>query len=210
MGDYKPGTYGMIKGAVSFFLLAYASGDEAAISAGFMFEQIVLKAWEMGLGTCWIGATFNGSDFERGQQWPEGEKLKVVSPVGRSAKRSLIEKVARFTVGSDKRKPFESLFFNDDFNHPLSKDTRFGESLDMLRLAPSSTNSQPWRALVDGNTVHFYYIPKSKLSVLDCGIGLCHFSEVEKFQGFKGEFFVAENPPQSAQGWRYLRSYRAL
>jgi len=58
----------------------------------------------------------------------------------------------------------------------------------MMRLAPSSVNSQPWRALVVGDTVHFYYTPKSNLSLIDCGIGLCHFYEDERFHGHAGRF----------------------
>ena len=67
---YKPSTYGMIKRAEDFFLLGIGSDEASALSAGYRFEQVVLKAWQLGLGTCWIAATFKGSDFERGVEWP--------------------------------------------------------------------------------------------------------------------------------------------
>uniref|UniRef100_UPI0025A9D4BB nitroreductase family protein n=1 Tax=uncultured Duncaniella sp. TaxID=2768039 RepID=UPI0025A9D4BB len=60
---YKPSTYGMIKGASDFFLLGIGSDEAAALSAGFCFEQVVLKARQLGLGTCWIAATFKGAAF---------------------------------------------------------------------------------------------------------------------------------------------------
>ena len=78
----------------------------------------------------------------------------------------------------------------------------------MLRIAPSSTNSQPWRALVDGgDTVHFYYKPKSPASVLDSGIGICHFHETERFNGHDGDFAKRDMAPAAPAGWIYLVSY---
>ncbi len=204
---YKPSTYGMIKGAQNFFLMGMVSDEASALSAGFRFEQIVLKAWELGLGTCWIAATFKGSDFERGETWPEGESLKIISPVGVAARKSLLEKMARLTMRSSNRKPFGDLFFTNDFKQALSERSHFSEPLEMLRLAPSSTNSQPWRALVSEKTVHFYYKPKSPLSVLDCGIGLCHFYLTEQYLGRTGEFFRCETAPTPPEDWKYLYSF---
>ena len=42
----------MIKGTEDFFLLGIGSDEASAPSAGFGFEQVVLKALQMGLGTC--------------------------------------------------------------------------------------------------------------------------------------------------------------
>lgn len=208
-GTYKPSTYGMISGATEFFLLGIKKDKASALSAGFRFEQVVLKAWQMGLGTCWIAATFKGSDFDRGQTWPDGEELLVICPVGVAAKPSIKEKLTRLTLGSKNRKPFDKLFFDGNFETPLAEDSRFGEALEMMRLAPSSTNSQPWRALVSGNKVRFYYKPKSEASVLDCGIGMCHFYETEKFNGHEGKFGEESEVPAAPDGWIYLTTYEA-
>ncbi len=205
--DFKPSTYGVIKGAPAYFLLGIGSDEASALSAGFRFEQVVLKATEMGLGTCWIAATFRGTAFAQGLDLPEGEELKIVCPVGHPAGRRLMEKMTRLTLGSDKRKPFDTLFFDRDFGTPLSPDNRFAPALAMLRLAPSSTNSQPWRALVDGTCVHFYYLPKSAVSLIDCGIGLCHFSLTQEAHGSAGRYYKAPTPPVPPKGWKYLYSY---
>lgn len=207
-GGFKPSTYGMIKGAQDFFMLGIADDDTSALAAGFGFEQVVLKAWQLGYGTCWIAATFKGTDFDNGTAWTDGESLKIVCPVGRPVKKSLMEKFTRMTLGSKNRKNFDELFFDSDFERPLSPESRYGEALAMLRLAPSSTNSQPWRALVEGEKVHFYCVPKSQCSVLDCGIGLCHFYETERFNGFVGEFYNDPEAPAPKSNWRYLTSYK--
>mgnify|MGYP001026801579 FL=1 len=206
---YTPGTYGTIKGASDFFLVAFGNDDASALSAGFRFEQVVLQAWQLGLGSCWIAATFKGSDFERGELWRDGESLRIVCPVGIAAKPGIRERLTRLTFGSKNRKPFEKLFFYSDFTREVSPGNRFAEALEMMRLAPSSVNSQPWRALVIGDTVHFYYTPKSNLSLIDCGIGLCHFYEDERFHGHAGRFSKTDNPPAPPHGWKYLISYSA-
>lgn len=208
-GAFKPSTYGMISGATEFFLVALKKEPQSALTAGFQFEQVVLKAWQMGLGTCWIAATFKGTDFDRGERWPDGEELAVVCPVGVSDKMNLKEKVTRLTLGSKNRIAFDKLFFNGNFSTPLSPDSRFGEALEMLRLAPSSTNSQPWRGMVIGDTVHFYFRQKSKASVLDTGIGICHFDETERFRGKKGSYFTDQEAPVAPDNWIYLVSYKS-
>lgn len=205
---FKPSTYGMIKGATEFFLLGIGADEESALTAGFTFEQVVLRAWQLGLGTCWIAATIKGTDFDNGEAWRDGEQLKVICPVGVADKKSVMEKITRLTLGSKNRKPFGELFFSEDFETSLSPDNRFGQALEMLRLAPSSTNSQPWRVLVKGDIVHFYYVPKSQASVLDCGIGMCHFYETEKFNGHTGTFFTDPSAPTPPKTWKYLRSYK--
>lgn len=207
-GEYRPSTYGVIKGASDFFLIAMGNDEASALSVGFCFEQVVLKAWQMGLGTCWIAGTFKSTAFDKDQSWPEGESLRIICPVGIPTKKSLFEKFTRFTLGSANRKPFSDLFFDDDFSHPLQADSQYAESLEMLRLAPSSTNSQPWRVLVKDDAVHFYYIPKNPVSAVDLGIGICHFYETERYNGRTCEFYREANAPVPHDKWRYAISVR--
>lgn len=207
-GDYKPSTYGMIKNAVDYFTIGMTDSEESALAVGFSFEQVVLKAWQIGLGTCWIAATFKGSAFEQGEPWPEGEKLRIISPVGRPVRKSMMENITRMTLGSNNRKAFKELFFTDGFSRSLTQENTFAEALNMLRLAPSSTNSQPWRVLVENELVHFYYIPKSPVSVLDSGIGICHFYLTERYYGHEGTFYKEKETPAKKDNWRYLMSYK--
>lgn len=206
-GEFKPSTYGVIRGAADYFLMGYGNSKKDELSAGFCFEQVVLEATRLGLGTCWIAATFKGSDFDRKGFSDSNLKLKIVSPFGYSSRRSIIEKLSGALLGSTKRKPFSELFFNKNTGTPLSDSESFSFPLELMRLAPSSTNSQPWRAIVCNSNVHFFYLHKSKLSIVDCGIGLCHFIEGEKDKGHKGRFFEEENLPPTPEKWHYLVSY---
>ena len=53
----KLGTYGFIKGAYSFIASSTVREEFALESLGYQMEKIVLKATELGLGTCWLGGT---------------------------------------------------------------------------------------------------------------------------------------------------------
>lgn len=206
--DFKPGTYGVIKGACAYLTMAIGEDDNDALSAGFAMEKVVLDAWAEGLGTCWIAATFKGTDFERDNQWPEGQKLRIVSPIGvPSGKRSVIDRLTRTIARSNNRKPFDELFFYGDVDTPLRQDCTFGEALSMLRLAPSSTNSQPWRAVVTDDTVHFYINSYSRVGILNLGIGLYHFISTEQFYNHEGVFSVGKPDIITPEKWHYVTSY---
>lgn len=203
-GAMSPGTYGVIRGARHYLLLAYADDEASTLSAAYAMEQVVLRATSLGLGTCWVAGTMRGSSFDRGQEWPDGATLKIVLPIGHAAgRRSLVDRVSRVIEGADKRKPFSSLFFDGSFDIPLSADSRFGHALSMVRLAPSSVNSQPWRAVVSGDSVHFYR-RRRPLSVVDCGIALCHFD----LSCPGGHFYKAEDAPAPPFGLAYLMSWK--
>lgn len=107
----------------------------------------------------------------------------------------MLESITRVTLGSAKRKPMDALFSEGEFGKPVKEDNRFYEALSMMRLAPSAKNTQPWRALVQGKEVWFYYEEKTEASVLDLGIGLCHFDLTLKEEGLDGNWEKSVNAP---------------
>lgn len=85
----------------------------------------------------------------------------------------------------------------------------------MLRLAPSSTNGQPWVVVKDGDLLHFFARHKpgtsddtALIKRLDVGIGLSHFHQIALSQGLRGTF-VDEAPTLGVPGdMHYIVSYR--
>ena len=75
--------------------------------------------------------------------------------------------------------------------------------LEMVRLAPSAVNKQPWRVVVDGNMVHFFEVhslPAAEVDLqrVDVGIAICHFHLAVLEQGMAGHFERIE--PNVARG----------
>lgn len=196
-GPQSPSTYGTISGASWYLLMGIHDDETSALSAGFAMEQVVLKATGLDLGTCWMALTFKGKDFMHDSDMPADQPLRIISPVGFPAKKKrIIESLTRFSLGSANRKPMDDLFSEGSFGQPVSKENPLYEPLEMMRLAPSAKNTQPWRALVQGDSVWFYYVDKSEASLLDLGIGLCHFYLTLKASGGDGTWSKAEDAPE--------------
>lgn len=194
----KLGTYGVIKGANTFLGVSVPDATLAPVAAGYEFENLLLEATSLGLGTVWLAATFNRSGFASAMGIPGGELFPAISPVGYpAARRSIAETLMRTAMKSSGRKNWESLFYSGDFQTPLAKDMagEYAESLEMLRLAPSDKNTQPWRVRKSGHDYHFYVTYKPGLSRgeeiikwVDMGICLSHFHQTALELGLKGFF----------------------
>lgn len=194
----KLGTYGVIKGASTFLGVSVENTELGLEAAGYEFENLILYATHMGLGTVWLAATFSRDAFMSAMGIKEGDLFPAISPVGYPAsKRSLRESVMRKTMKSDQRKPWKDIFFKDNFSTPLTEQdaNEYAIPLEMLRLAPSATNAQPWRVIKKGEVYHFYEThnanakPEEKLiKKVDVGIGLSHFHQTALENGLSGKF----------------------
>ena len=119
------GTYGVIKGARLYVAGAVTRGARAMEDYGFGMERNILFATALGLGTCWLGGTLNRAGFARKIALTPDEQMPAISPVGHSAeKRSLTDRAFRFMAKSDRRKPWEELFFDDQTGQPAREGKR--------------------------------------------------------------------------------------
>ena len=206
----KLGTYGFIKGAVDYLVLIHEESPFAETASAYMFEQAVLFCTDLGLGTCWLGGTFSRSDFGKQVELKANERMRIVSPVGyASDKQNFIE---NFIINSDKkhasREPFERLFFDTNFDTPLTESTAgvFAQPLEMVRLAPSASNKQEWRTLLENGVMHFYKEPYPTFDKIDMGIALCHFELTCKELGIAGKFEIRNDFPKNEK-WEYVISW---
>ena len=152
---------------------------------GYAFEQMILYARYLGIGTTLIGGTMNREAFETAVLRESDERMYLVTPLGYPAdKMSLKETAMRAAIRADKRKPFDELFFENDFSAPLETDDEaIREALEAVRLAPSAVNKQPWRIVKCGNAFHFYEVHNKgyaseqtgDMQKIDMGIALAHF-----------------------------------
>lgn len=191
--ELKLGTYGVIKGANYFLAAACEKDDLSLISLGYTLEKVILYCTSLGLGTVWLGGTFNKGEFSKTMNLTENEILPIVCPVGyEGCKKSIIATL--FGDNSKKRKEFNEICFHKNFNTPLEYDNagEYFMPLEMLRLSPSAINKQPWRILKEENNIHFYLSSNKEINKIDMGIALCHFhlTAIEKNVGGK---FISSN-----------------
>ncbi|MEN6618019.1 MAG: nitroreductase family protein [Rikenellaceae bacterium] len=223
--------YGVIKGNNTYILGITKSTPAARLNYGYVMEKLVLRATEMGLATCWIG--YFDHDYFNDLKIEEGYKIPGIVVIGYSAeKATLPERFLRFTANASQRLPWDKIFFDYQSKFPLTPQTikDYSESLEMVRLAPSSSNTQPWRIYFDqpANEFHFFKKPKNRIyesmgmHELDLGIAMAHFELTSQNNGLPGSWIchtageikddsvTAENQAQVpfADDLQYMISWR--
>jgi nitroreductase len=184
----KLGTYGFISGSRYFIVGTIAKNNHCLEDFGFAMEQIILQLTNLGLGTCWLGGTFKRSEFTKTIQIGENHIIPAITPVGfPTPQKSFKEKIIKSLVKAKTRLPFTELFFQNNFETSINDDInpKYWEALEMVRLAPSAENAQPWRVvLTENNKFHFFLkrkksieriFPKIDLQKIDMGIAMSHF-----------------------------------
>lgn len=217
--DVQLGTYGTIKGAKDFLAITVKDQPYAMEAIGYQFENLVLYATDMGIGTVWLAGTFKRKDFINAIEIGEDDLFPCICPLGYPAlKQSFLEKITKASLGSKKRKDWDKLFFLEDFTKVLTKADAgiYKDALEMLRLAPSATNSQPWAVVKEGNKFHFFCNYKNtlnddvkKIKHIDIGIALSHFHQTAMSKGLNGSLQVQDIGFSIPDNMHYVLSYVA-
>ncbi|MHA1985291.1 MAG: nitroreductase family protein [Promethearchaeota archaeon] len=215
----KLGTYGTIEGAQDFIVGAVESSKYDREHFGYIMESIILAATDLGLGTCWLGGTFNKSLFSAKIKKRENEKVPAITPIGYPIARTSREKMIRSYAKADKRFPWNKLFFEDDFSTPLSQEkaAKYSSLIENVRLGPSAGNFQPWRIVKEPteDNFHFYLLyTDDKMGKvynifkrLDIGIAVSHFNLSAKELGIKGKWGFAKPDISTSEDFRYIISW---
>jgi len=211
------GTYGFIRGASGFILGALQPAEKDLEDYGYLMEQIILFATDLGLGTCWLGGTFTQSSFARKIALTGDEVMPAVASIGYIADpEKAREGLVRRFADAHHRLAWESLFFERQFGLPLRREDagEYTVPLEMVRLAPSASNKQPWRIVRDDHKWHFYMqrtpgyrqgffqvlLNLVDLQRIDLGIAMCHFELTAGEAGLKGGWVVEEPEIEKPDG----------
>ena len=254
------GTYGFIRGA-RLFAAGIVTVTEKSVAAdtanrrrniensskgssvpqkmtdlGYTFEHIILQLTNLGLGTCWLGGTFQRGKLSEYLNLPDNEIIPAITPVGYPAERRRpAARFIRFAAGSKRRKPWEKLFFVTCSSVPLKplQPSEVSEKtkiiLECVRLAPSASNKQPWRLIITfrgsgkaENLVHFFlqrdrayglFRKHIDLQRIDTGIAMYHFEAAAAEKGITGTWTYdpgtggSVRPPRG-NVWEYIVSWR--
>ncbi|MDE7252872.1 MAG: nitroreductase [Acetatifactor sp.] len=194
----------VIVGTDLYIAAKVSRAPQSEIAYGYCFEKFCLYAERIGIGTVMLAATISRKTFEKAMEVRDTEVMPAASPVGYPAeKRSVRETLMRKGLKADERLPFGELFFEGTLAKSLTPEHagQFRDALEMVRLAPSAGNKQPWRAVVCGDRVHFYEKktksmsdnPLGDIQKVDMGIALAHFDLTLKETGTDGRF-MSESP----------------
>ncbi len=204
------GTYGLISKVSVFIAGAIAKGPGAFEDFGYSMEGLVLKATELGLGSCWIGGLFDRGAAGTALELAAGELLPAVVSLGVPADRKTVaESITRRLARAGTRKPFGELFFAEETGaFPGLEASPWGSVLEAVRMAPSASNKQPWRILVTASEEKPRFdllleedrryntmLGPIRLQNLDMGIAMRHFESAAHSLGLPGAWTRLEPYP---------------
>lgn len=214
------GTYGFIKNPAAFIAGIVNESKMIHEDFGYSMESIILHVTEIGLGSCWLGGSFKRSSFGKKAGLIDTETIPAVASIGYKAdKRTLTDDIIRTSAGSAKRKNSNEIFFTGAMKElDIDFNEGYGKVLEMVRIAPSASNKQPWRVLKEEgkNIFHFYLerttsytmmiklLKYADLQRIDMGIAMYHFEAAAAESGLKGKWKIEQpldiNVPKS---WVY-------
>lgn len=176
-------------------------------NAGFLGQQAVLLLTSLGVGTCWLGGF-----KEREGAFP----LPYVIAIAMGLPQGEL-----LHAEGDKihRKPLSDICLAA----PATPFT--AAACEAVRMAPSAINSQPWRLMPEGDTIHLFCetpspvqtvnfhgirfpVPGGMLranQAIDCGTALAHIAAIAEAQGIQIEF-ADENMTSPDEKLHYVLS----
>ena len=160
-------------------------------NVGFVFQQVDLYLQSMGLGACWLGMGRLHSQELNTARSRDGMKYVIMLAFGHP----------KGTALRSGKEEFRRKAIMDISDLPDNR-------LEPARFAPSSVNSQPWRFMHEGDTIHACCVrtglPRqlSDMNRIDMGIALAHLyaANTDSFRYFKQDV----QPPK---GCEYIGSF---
>ena len=210
------GDYGKTIHAPHYIVLASRECEGYLTDAGFRFEQMVFKATEKGLGTCWVGLMFKEASLRSTLGLDSSWRIIVLTPIGSALENSLTNRLLRTLAGSKGRKPIEQMFFwqrhNEMLPMSITSDQRLMQVFEATRWAPSWMNKQPWRFVLRDGEILIYKVGQQEregkdYTLLDCGIAMCHLHFTARAQGIKGRWELGSFEVPGASGVEPVGKY---
>lgn len=162
-------SYGMFHGVQSFIaIVAKISDQNAKEKAGYYGELLILKATKLGLGTCWVGATFNRKRCPC--KVSTDETLLIIITIGNVAERKGLKENAIYKLVHRHTKSLEELYSSDA---PVPD--WFLKGMKAVQKAPSAMNQQPVHFSYKSGVVTAEIKNTDNHMPIDLGIAKAHF-----------------------------------
>jgi nitroreductase family protein len=159
-------SYGLFKNVRSLILLKGNAGlAHFREKIGFYGEELVLFVEELGIGSCWVGGTFDRESF----CYPEDEHIQAVIALGHSGE----EGIGRKLIGSlfpMKKKPWHERISGQDFYPHWIQ-----EGMEAVALAPSALNKQKPKFFYEHGELRASVPDNYDMDMVDLGIAKYHF-----------------------------------
>lgn len=180
-------SYGMFKGVRSLFILKGPKDDpDLKEKAGYYGELLILEATAMGLGTCWVGGTFDSSGIRKAAE----EELVCVITVGNVPPEESFKERMIYKAIHRKSKSIGEM--SEVIGEPPSW---LKKGMQAVQKAPSTRNTQKVLFLYKAGVMRASVPDTYKFDYVDLGIAKLHFELAAggRFElGNSGRYYPAE------------------
>ena len=155
---------------------------------GSVGEAFVLECTAMGLGTCWLGLSYNKSALNSCIRFEDpSEKVRCVIAIGHY-KEAPSRKRTRKTI-------FNLTGLDDNAFKALPEWQK--TAVNCARMAPSAMNAQPWEFdILNKDNIQIANVSKNfGYGMLDCGIAMLHIEVGAAHCGVYGDWQVEDGLP---------------
>ncbi len=211
------GYFGKVIKAPHYIYIASDAKEGYLENAGYIGESLVLKATDLGLGTCWMEINEKESDVKKilgieddreaigllaiGYAKRENKvaglfdtKGKSISPLTEFGYPNIEVKYADEPVSS--RISIKDIAYLKEWGRKASakelEDRGMADLFYYMRLAPSWGNRQPWKFIIDGEKI-ILAVEKDdkvneKVARIEAGIAMLYFELMSHEQGIPGRW----------------------
>lgn len=176
-------SYGMFKNACNYVACVIEPSYPYTYQrAGYYAQQVVMLAVSLGLGTCFVGGTFNAEVTSA--QLRAGEKIPFLIALGYedNSVETMIAKISKKMLHLSRKKVLD--FIETDINKEsiVKGNSQLYVALQAVECAPSAMNRQPVKIMYRNGEIKATAKSSSNSDMIDLGIAMYNFQAV--WQGF--------------------------
>ena len=184
------GYYGKLIEAPHYIVITTKEFPGYRENSGYIMELMRLKAWEEGLGTCWLSIEDEDA-LKKTLNIESNDRLTAFVAIGHQYKGIFKNDLSH----KSDRHGIEEIIYLERWGNPCPVDileTRgFTSVLHYTKFAPSWGNKQPWRFIIDSNRIVLTIKTDGKNDVhLDAGIIMLYFEKAAHEEGIKGSWTI--------------------
>ncbi len=156
------GPYGTFVNSPHVLLPYTVSQQFPLVEIGYQAQQVVLRLFQAGIGSCYLGTAGRENSVIRHFDLPVNASMGASLVIGKP-KQSDFRSIANYfrkPGNPTKRMAFENFFFIDHFGQSGEVPASIVLVMEAARRAPSATNAQPWRFVLLDDWLYLYVVPK--------------------------------------------------
>ncbi|MBO4384130.1 MAG: nitroreductase family protein [Clostridia bacterium] len=186
-GVFDPLIGKAISGTNTFAVMISSGGDDDDFSVGTIGEAFVLECTAMGLGTCWLGLSYNRSVVNSSVALKNNdERIRCVISIGHFSEIPAKERSRKII--------YNLTGIEENAYKNLPEWQRC--AVEAGRLAPSARNAQPWEFDILKDLIRVACISRNfGYGAIDCGIAMLHIELGAAHSGVYGSWKMRDHQP---------------